>query len=542
MTEKPTTVRATLSKAWPGLRYLSLGVWAAWLFLISSGSIWLSDTEFDGTYVAYLMLGMSIIGALVCLAAPAAKARFEAFLSNRQFIIGSSFVATLGAVSIILAGPFYLGSVFLFWFGVVLVSLFSGLFVLKCGSLYGALDSRRVLLFSLYSEIVVVGLSYFTVGNDFFVPVIGGPSLAGILAFALLPPITAWLVCLPASKSGKSADRAQENKEVDLLRKDAMTPQGGAAEAAGEEDMRGQQLEQSNKPRFNIIGLPNGFWKFLFMIFFFTIASEMFRYYFVAVQVPTITYIDSKLLLLLRLAFALIVLYYALRTRREIRFSKMYQFSLVALAVIVALIPLLQNFSTFLGGLLGLISVCMNLLIWCLLSMVVYEKKMPFIVVFGYGQGVLLIARAFGWALGIGVLPAFAGSSWEPFIYWGMAVLILVATVLFFSEMHLEKMFENIAKVNVSLDLSQTQNEFERQHRPWREACKKIAERSSLSKREQEVFELIATGRSPQNVAKHLVVSIHTVRSHIRNIYVKLDAHSHEELVSIVEKEIESIE
>ncbi len=591
MTEKPTAIRTAASRTWPGFRYLSLGVWTAWLFLISSGSIWLSDVEFDGTWVAYLMLAVSAVGALFCFIAPLARQRVELLLSKRSLLMAFALLAMMGAVLVILAGPYYFGMPLLYWVGAGLISLFSGVFVLKCGSLFGMLDSKRVLMFSLYSEIVVAVISYFALGNSFYAPIPGGPSLAGILIFALLPPIAAWLVCLPASDAEKETQYTRENENASGRGQgyengrrhknglensheygDSRGPKNGYENGHENGDSRGPKngyeyslligagkatesikyREESeyaaslplqtwqDSPKSKLLGLPRDFLKFLFMIFFFTLVSETFRYFFVFERPPAFTFSVSMLGLLFRLVFAGVLLFFALRNSSQLRFSRMYQFSLVALAVVLSLIPVLEGYDAILGGVLGLISVCMNLLIWCLLSMIVYEKKLHFLVVFGFGQGALLTARALGWLLGIGVLPQTSGTPWESWCYWGVAILILVATVLFFSELHLDRVFESIAKGKVALDLSQERDEKER--RPWLEACKRIGERAMLSQREQEIFELLAIGRSPKNIANHFVVSINTVRSHIRNIYSKLDTHSHEELIAIVEQEIKSQE
>ena len=42
------TFLAKLVKAWPALPYLSLGAWFASIYIASSGTAWLSDTEVDG--------------------------------------------------------------------------------------------------------------------------------------------------------------------------------------------------------------------------------------------------------------------------------------------------------------------------------------------------------------------------------------------------------------------------------------------------------------------------------------------------------------
>jgi len=49
---------------------------------------------------------------------------------------------------------------------------------------------------------------------------------------------------------------------------------------------------------------------------------------------------------------------------------------------------------------------------------------------------------------------------------------------------------------------------------------------SPLSKRETQILEQIADGKSRSQVAKDLFIDLETVRSHIKNIYLKLDVNS----------------
>ncbi|MFO1522396.1 MAG: response regulator transcription factor [Kiritimatiellia bacterium] len=55
---------------------------------------------------------------------------------------------------------------------------------------------------------------------------------------------------------------------------------------------------------------------------------------------------------------------------------------------------------------------------------------------------------------------------------------------------------------------------------------------SVLSDREQAVIQLLAKGARYKDIAESLYVSIETVRSHIKNIYTKLQAHSRTEAVN----------
>ncbi len=58
-----------------------------------------------------------------------------------------------------------------------------------------------------------------------------------------------------------------------------------------------------------------------------------------------------------------------------------------------------------------------------------------------------------------------------------------------------------------------------------------------MTKRENEVIALIARGKSNKEIAAHLHIAIHTVKSHVHNILEKLALHTRLELASFVHEE-----
>lgn len=58
----------------------------------------------------------------------------------------------------------------------------------------------------------------------------------------------------------------------------------------------------------------------------------------------------------------------------------------------------------------------------------------------------------------------------------------------------------------------------------------KIAQSVRMTKREQEVIELIAQGKSNKQIAEQLFLAVHTVKSHVHNILDKLALHTRLEL------------
>ncbi|MEG2948301.1 MAG: helix-turn-helix transcriptional regulator [Raoultibacter sp.] len=67
------------------------------------------------------------------------------------------------------------------------------------------------------------------------------------------------------------------------------------------------------------------------------------------------------------------------------------------------------------------------------------------------------------------------------------------------------------------------------------EVCAQLSCEYGLTERESEVLEYLARGRSCSHIAETLVVSINTIRGHVRNIYAKLDVHKRQELIDLVE-------
>ena len=56
---------------------------------------------------------------------------------------------------------------------------------------------------------------------------------------------------------------------------------------------------------------------------------------------------------------------------------------------------------------------------------------------------------------------------------------------------------------------------------------------ADLTERELEVLRLLACGASTDEIVDELVISVHTVRNHIRNILTKLQARSRLEAVAV---------
>lgn len=66
--------------------------------------------------------------------------------------------------------------------------------------------------------------------------------------------------------------------------------------------------------------------------------------------------------------------------------------------------------------------------------------------------------------------------------------------------------------------------------------CHIIANQYQLSARETEVLTLLARGRNASYIMEHLYISEGTTKTHMRHIYRKLDVHSQQELIQLVQE------
>ncbi|WP_304426728.1 helix-turn-helix transcriptional regulator [uncultured Adlercreutzia sp.] len=67
-------------------------------------------------------------------------------------------------------------------------------------------------------------------------------------------------------------------------------------------------------------------------------------------------------------------------------------------------------------------------------------------------------------------------------------------------------------------------------------ACERVVKLYKLTPRESDIFYLLAHGRNGPAIQERLVLSANTVKTHVRNIYLKLEVHSHQELIDLVER------
>ena len=75
----------------------------------------------------------------------------------------------------------------------------------------------------------------------------------------------------------------------------------------------------------------------------------------------------------------------------------------------------------------------------------------------------------------------------------------------------------------------------------FEEICDALASSCGLTQRESEVFALLAHGRNAASIMERLHISRSTTKTHVRHIYLKMQVHTQQELIDIVEAKIKDL-
>lgn len=89
---------------------------------------------------------------------------------------------------------------------------------------------------------------------------------------------------------------------------------------------------------------------------------------------------------------------------------------------------------------------------------------------------------------------------------------------------------------DIQSDEDEEEGPIERADHYWKGPCDYIAEIYDLTARETEILEQLARGRNLGFMEEKFVLSRNTIKMHIKHIYAKLDVHSKQEVIDLVEE------
>ena len=237
------------------------------------------------------------------------------------------------------------------------------------------------------------------------------------------------------------------------------------------------------------------------------------------------------------------------RAESRSRFPRSFWKLMAAVVALIAFCPIVGVTHLGWSALVTFLSAVFEFVLWCILAFVVYQRHISAVLVFGFGYGAFMAGSGAGWLAGVHVFPQIAATGNSIVLYLVLAFAVLACAFVLFSEKEFDRLFKPEGEAEASLnDLLGDELPGMRPDDADAHTNKKgrfglaidaLADQAGLSRREKDVLRCLAMGYDAGAAAKRLQVSWNTVRTHTRNVYAKLDIHSRQELIDLVDRATE---
>lgn len=470
-------LRETSPRSLLNLRMIGFAMARAWVYLMFLGTA-ASSMTWNGQTVP----GIAYLGSTVMLCATL----FASAVWHERFalLIGKPSFRALGPV-LIVAGTLALASatlpgapeIALCLAGALLTGVGSGIIDLGYGELYRNIDPRRTSFEAPLAFFIAAAL---------FPVVLGLPSVWACVVCALLPAVSGWILFAKMKAWSPAREPAVKPFEIHL---------GSFAWKIG--------------ICACLIGMADGVVRAVFMTSIGASAESFYRF-------PLLW---SSLL-------TMAIIYGCVLFSRETGLRPVYRSVMLVMAVFFMLLPVFTGYSEIESTIALTGYGTFNVLIWILLADISFTYRLSSHMVFGIGWGMVTLGVLLGSAAGQAVC-AFA-----PFQPQTLSLIALLATLaILISYMFVFNESDLIALAKGDEEKADAEPKRQR----FQDRCKEVAGEYGLSPKETEIMILFAKGRSSTRIQEELYLSRGTVTTHLRHIYQKLDVHSKQELLDVIE-------
>ncbi len=220
----------------------------------------------------------------------------------------------------------------------------------------------------------------------------------------------------------------------------------------------------------------------------------------------------------------------ALLSRKRFPLDLIVQLSvLVVVAGFMAMSISLDGSNVLSVTLLSAGNTMFDVVAWLALIAVASRNSRGAVTVFAWGRGVSSLGTTLGAAVGVQANAMLSAGSQMFELFIGLLVLLFVGYALIgLKNFSFAEVIDGVTPAAPDVAVTTPKQTFD-------ERCAELAKRYSLTPRELEVFQMLARGRDRAYIQEQLVVSRNTVKAHVKHIYAKLDIHSHQDLIDLVE-------
>ena len=471
------------------LRYLGMGIYLAWIYSVQFGSV-TSPSPIPGATVEPLFLISNFINALTLIICALNAHRLMAYPKRTILPWIAAIIMCAGTLFMALPSTLLAETQVGGYFatiasvsGAVLTGLGLAVIILIWSQFYAALPMRQVALYYSSSFILATIIHFLIVALE--------PHVALLITAAL--PIMS-VVCFVGSMN---MIKLQQTTADSTLRNEA-----NAIAAV---------LERDSNQKWSFPVRP---------------MLLMAAYSFTMNFCRTTGGVVNDLTMLGVSFAALVVLVFAIFFFD--RFDVRYLFR-IALPLMVAgalLQPFLQDSGLLIAGImLNMSHASFVILTMIVLSTICSRYGVLAIWLFGLTRAARVIASVVGSYLGT--------SAWATLDQSGIMLItdIVVIVLVAFSMFLLN---ETDLETTWGITPIKTRHETASYRESLAGRCAQVARKSGLTLREEEILALLAQGKSTPRIQQELCISNGTAKSHIRHIYAKLNVHSRDEVIQLI--------
>ncbi len=204
------------------------------------------------------------------------------------------------------------------------------------------------------------------------------------------------------------------------------------------------------------------------------------------------------------------------------------QAALVALLVLMVVAANLPGVSGVSFAVFDIARYIMVVLLFLALTALMHRTALHPCALFAAGMGAYTLALTAGMATA-SMLGLSAFDQYPPVLVLDVMCVLAVTTVLAMSMGH-------GADLRLFADGESDEQPDDGREDELDARCAALAQTFSLTRRELETMQLICRGRSKRYIAEHMALSENTVRGYAKTLYAKLDVHSREELLDLLER------
>lgn len=503
---------------------IGYGLHQAWVFstmfspqrIFGVSAIPVSDFLGSSVSISPMMATSVVVYALFLMFAGATDQRYLNFYTSRRFSVIGAALMVVGTLAALLSG-----SVLLEILAGVLTGLGSAALILSWGIAFARCDGLSIVLDTAVATLFAMALYAFVVHN----------APAGVAGFvvAVLPLL-----------------------ELAVLRCKLPAP----------------FYERGELPAFNPLPVKRGRFLLAFCVPVALLGFALGALRSASLQaiVPSVTLGSEFAILLASACAAFLVLASALSLDDDAPWTGLFR--IIVPVVALALLFLPQTFfgEITLGSFIVLTAyLCFEALMWSYFGVLSQQFRLSPLFVFGFGRGVLALLVFAGMCAPLLFEQVyFVDSSQGASVSAVVLMLVVVGHAMLPSERGMQKLIVSCPLVNAAAagafdapgvaavlegaagdsssdgkekeDASSDEAVSSGSSKRWfKENCEVIANRYLLSRRETDVLFLLAKGYNSAAIQEKLYIAEGTAKTHIRHIYRKLDVHTQQELMRMVE-------